>query len=238
MLFRSGSGDQSWIHDPTRLNKVGCTLDLAKFVAAPDTIGHGCVLSGVALGKVTATGLFAPYNGLTDEVQTLTEGGSGLTSWTATYSGQTTGSLDDDATPAQVQAALEALSTIGAGNVVVTGTTAPIAMTVKFVGALADTNTAALTTTPTGGSGTVDVATTTAGGAAGAADGTQVFWGLLFDDVPIPAGAVTGNLGASRVVGGVVRTNKLPVALGPGAVDTPALTTQTGLTGLIFTEGA
>lgn len=102
----------------------------------------------------------------TDEVQTLTEGGAGLTSYTITFDGQTTASLDDDATAAQVQAALEALSNLAPGDVVVTGTTNPIAMTVTFAGTKANADQPAMTTTPTGGTGTVDVATTTAGGAA------------------------------------------------------------------------
>lgn len=42
--------------------------------------------------------------------------------YTITYGGQTTAPLAPNATPAQVQAALQALSTIGAGNVTVTGT--------------------------------------------------------------------------------------------------------------------
>jgi len=131
------------------------------------------------IAKITASGLYGPYS-VTDEVQTLTEGGSGLTSWTITYSGQTTASIDDDATAAEVQAALEALSNIAPGDVTVTGGplgTGPF--TVTFGGTLADTNVAAMTTTPTGGSGTVVVATTTAGGTEGSG-GLETCAGLLF----------------------------------------------------------
>lgn len=98
----------------------------------------------------------------TNEVQTVTEGGSGLTSFTLTYSGQTTGSIAAAATAATVQAALEALSNVGAGNVAVGGATSG-PYTVTFVGALGSTNVAQMTATPTGGSGTVTVATLTPG---------------------------------------------------------------------------
>jgi hypothetical protein len=101
-------------------------------------------------------------NLLTSETQTLAEGGSGLTSFTVTFGGQTTTSI---ATAATVQAALEALSTIGAGNVLVAGSAdGPYAVT--FIGTLAGQNVAQFTTTPTGETGTVTPATTVAGGAA------------------------------------------------------------------------
>lgn len=100
----------------------------------------------------------------TNEKVTLTEGGSGLTSFTLTFGGQTTASLDDDATAAQVQAALEALSTIGADNVVVSaGPLGTQPFMVEFVGALGGTNVGAITTTPTGGTGTVTAVVDTPG---------------------------------------------------------------------------
>lgn len=96
------------------------------------------------------------------EVQTVTEGGSGLTSFTLTYAGQTTGSIAANATAATVQTALRALSTVGGNGVVVTGS-AGGPYTVTFTGGLAGTNVAPMTSTPTGGSGTVTVATSTQG---------------------------------------------------------------------------
>ena len=104
---------------------------------------------------------------LTNAVHTLTEGGAGLTSYTITFDGQTTGSIDDDATAAQVQTALEALSNIAPGDVVVTGSTAPIAMQLTWGGTYLGDNVPAPTTTPTGGTGVVAVATLVQGGQAG-----------------------------------------------------------------------
>lgn len=179
------TGDTRWLRDALRAESHGITLDGDLFTSDPAGI---LVKSGTHIGKTASGG--GPYDGTTEEVQTLTEGGSGLTSFTITFSGQTTASLDDDATADQVQSALEALSTIGEGNVEVTG--GPLAtgpFTVRFVGDLANTNVAAMTTTPTGGTGTVVVATTTAGGAAqDSPTGLGISEGHLRNDVFIRPG--------------------------------------------------
>lgn len=189
---------------------LSITLDVSAFTAGthyPD----GYIPSGTPLGKITATGLYGPYS-VTDEVQTLTVGGSGLTSFTITYSGQTTASIDDQATAADVQAALEALSNIAVGDVTVTGN-AGGPWTVTFGGTLADTNVAAMTTTPTGGTGTVTVATTTAGGTEGSG-GLEVAAGLLFAAVKVPdTSDTTKDVGAGLLVHGFVKLSKLPFTL-------------------------
>lgn len=188
------------------------TLDVSAF-SSTIHYASGYIPSGTPLARITASGLYGPYS-VTDEVQTLTEGGSGLTSFTITYSGQTTASIDDDATAAEVQAALEALSNIAPGDVTVTGGplgTGPF--TVTFGGTLADTNVAAMTTTPTGGTGTVVVATTTAGGTEGTG-GLETAAGLLFAPVKVPS--LTDNtidVGAAMLVHGFVKLSKLPFTL-------------------------
>lgn len=200
------SEDQSWLGSAHGTNECDpITLDGDEFLTLFPT---GIVPSGVVLYKHSG-GLYRPFGSVSaDEVVTLTEGGSGLTSWTATFGGQTTASLDDDATAAQVQAALEALSTIGAGNVTVTGTTNPIAMTVTFVGALADTDVGAITTTPTGGTGTVVVAVTTAGGTD-----TETAAGHLFTTIDLggTTAATVGNTGGALYWHGEVIEANLPL---------------------------
>ncbi|WP_232676688.1 hypothetical protein [Nocardioides sp. R-C-SC26] len=154
-----GNDDTRWLRDALRAGTHGITIDGSLFTSNPAGV---LIPSGTHISE-----LGGPYNATTEEVQTLTEGGSGLTSFTITFDGQTTAAIDDDATAAQVQAALEGLSTVGEGNVVVTG--GPLAtgpFTVKFIGDLANTNVPQMTTTPTGGTGSVTVATTTAGGSA------------------------------------------------------------------------
>lgn len=212
-----GSSNQSWLGSTHGMyNGRSVAPDPTLFTTAlfPDGVP-----SGTPIGIVTATGLAGPYTGdSTDEVQTLTEGGSGLTSFTITFDGDTTESLDDDATAAQVQAALEALDSVGEGNVVVTGgPLASGAFTVSFVGDLANTNVPAMTTTPTGGTGTVVVATTVAGGADGSADGREVLAGFLLTD---QKAAVSG--GYPLLDHGRIRVDRLPV---------PFLTTGHNTTG-------
>jgi len=185
-------------------------LDVSAFTGAVH-YPNGYIPSGTPLAKITASGLYGPYS-VTDEVQTLTVGGSGLTSFTITYSGQTTSSLDDQATAAEVQAALEALSNIAPGDVTVTGA-AGGPWTLTFGGALADANVAAVTTTPTGGTGTVVVATTTAGGTEGSG-GLETCAGLLFGAVTIPNVLdTTKDVGAALFVHGFVKLSRLPFTL-------------------------
>lgn len=186
-------------------------LDVSLFDQTVD-YPNGYIPSGYPLGKVTASGLYGPYTGgATDEVQTITEGGSGLTSFTLTFSGQTTTSLAALATAAQIQAALEALSNIGDGNVVVSGSPGGV-YTVRFRGALANTNVAQMTSTPTGGTGTVTIATTTAGGADGSSDGREVCAGLLFSSMRVVRdnGSVAAKVGGAILVHGFVDPAKLP----------------------------
>lgn len=102
----------------------------------------------------------------TDEIQTVTIGGgaSGGT-FLLIWSGQTTGTIAWNATAAVVQAALEALSNIGTGNVSVSGS-AGGPWSVTFLGTLGVTDVAAMTynlSGLTGGVPTITIATPTPG---------------------------------------------------------------------------
>lgn len=214
LLIRDiGNEDQRWIGNggqPDLKNK-DIVLDRSLF-GLSGTNPRGFIKSGTPLGLVTATGLYGPYGGgvnRTEEVQTVTEGGSGLTSFTLTFSGQTTGSIAAGATAAAVQAALVALSNIAPGDVVVTGADGG-PFTVTFGGAYADTNVAQMTATPTGGSGTVTVATQTAGGAESVSDGREVLAGHLFASVDYDLRIASANLPAALFWDGVVIENYLP----------------------------
>lgn len=130
-------------------------------------------LTGVQWETVScapAKGFGDPACGV-NEVQTITIGGAGLTGWTLTFGGQTTTpSLAPTAQASTVQARLEALSSIGPGNVLVTGANGG-PYTVTFIGRLAGTDVALITANPTGGTGTVTPAQTTPGAPSGAATG-------------------------------------------------------------------
>jgi hypothetical protein len=115
--------------------------------------GDGCLINlGTALNALNPGDkvfLSATDKTMTDtvaganETQTITITGSPTGgSFTLTYAGQTTSAIAYNANAATIQAALEALSTIGAGNVNVTGS-GPF--TVEFINDLADENVAAMT---------------------------------------------------------------------------------------------
>lgn len=128
----------------------------------------------------------------TNEVQTVTIGG-GATGGTfpLTYSGQTTTAITYPATAATVQAALVALSNVGAGNVAVTGSSGG-PYTVTFQGTLAGTNVAQMTTSAaslTGGTPTAAVTTGTGGVVAHYPNGF------------IPSGTVIGKVTSGGLFG-------------------------------------
>lgn len=111
-----------------------------------------------------------PLTTLTDEEQQIAKTGT-VTSgtFTITYSTQTTGAIAYNATAATIQTALEALSNIAPGDVVVSGgpiTTTPIV--IIFQGTLKGANQPQVTVDSTSlvGGGTYDPSTLVAGGAA------------------------------------------------------------------------
>jgi len=173
------------------------TLDAAAVLAV---YADGNIPSGACIAQVTATGRFAPYGGSSEEVQAVTITGTPTGgTYTLTYNGQTTAAIPYNATAAQVQAALVALSNIGSGNVTASGGPQPgSAISVTFVGALANTNVAQMTATGslTGGSSpAVAVTTSTAGGADLGTGGTEVAKGFLVADKQVRAGRhVDGSL--------------------------------------------
>lgn len=112
-------------------------------------------------GLLTKAG--APTDGV-DEVETLTIDAAGGT-FTLTFGGQETDDIDFDATASAVQAALEALSSVGEGNITVSGV-AGGPYTITFVGELGglpQTDIVTDDTDLTGGAGTAVITQATAG---------------------------------------------------------------------------
>lgn len=213
--FKSGAGQ---VKAPFGKNvylrsTVGCKFESFTFAASTlpsitiDGVpGQKILQPGTILAKITAgseAGKVGPFQAAgTKEIQTLTGGGtiSGGT-YTITFGGQTTAPITWNANAAAVQSALEALSSVGVGNVVVTGgpvSTTPLSIT--FQGVLGG-NVAQITASAaslTGSSPTLTPATTTAG-TPGAADGrsdvanivgindTFLPWQLIERDVEIAA---------------------------------------------------
>jgi hypothetical protein len=203
------------------------TLDLAAFsemlhwTEASAYQNERKLKSGIPLGKNTTTGLYEPYAAVSNEVQTLTVTGAPTGgTFTITWSGQTTAAIAYNATAAEVQAALEALSNIAPGDVVVTGD-AGGPWTLTWGGTQLGEDVAEPTTTESFTGGTtpdITVATTTEGGTAATADGTDVFAGFLFTEVSFHPSST--KAAAPLMVHGQIDVAKLPVAFDP--TDVPA----------------
>jgi hypothetical protein len=90
-----GTGDQSWLGSTHGIYDCRTVpLDLSLFSAAAD-YPDGYIKSGWPIGQVTSTKLYGPYTGdSTDEVQTLTVGGTGTVTAATTTAGGADGSAD------------------------------------------------------------------------------------------------------------------------------------------------
>ncbi len=101
--------------------------------------GNGNSLTGSAVGVAETVQGYA----VRDEIQSVDVSGANGGTFTLTYSGQTTAAIDWNATPAAVQSALQALPSIGSGNLTVGGSVGSWLAT--FTGTLAGTNVAQMT---------------------------------------------------------------------------------------------
>lgn len=191
----SVTADRPWLASLVGVQDTNTiTLDLSKFTegthyvksANPALQGRNVMKSGIPLGKLSASGLYAPYSGPRSEVQTVTITGAPTGgTYTLTFSGQTTAAIPYNATAAQVKTALENLSNVSVGDVAVSGGPHPAtAIVVTFGGQYLSDDVAQMTASGsfTGGtSPAIAVTTTTAGGGASASDGTEVLAGFLVD---------------------------------------------------------
>ncbi|MDX3839560.1 hypothetical protein [Streptomyces europaeiscabiei] len=212
-----GQDDQSWLasaHGTDTARSI--TLDTSAFTAGTH-YPNGYFPSGLAVGKIAASGKYGPYAGRTSEVQTVTiTGGPTGGTFTLTFDGETTAGIAYNAAAAAVQSALEALSNIEPGDVTVTGGALPgTAVTVTFGGRYLGTNVPQMTASGaslTGGtSPAVAVATGTAGGSS-ASDGTEVLAGFLMTAIDAPSVNTIDPQGALLWHGAVIEA-KLPIAV-------------------------
>lgn len=166
--------------------------------------------AGVALSKVGD--YFVPYGGLS-EVQTVTIGGGATGgTFTISFDGQTTAAIAFAASAATVQAALEAISNVDPGDIVVTGS-GPYTLT--FGGQYTGKNVPQVTASAaslTGGTPTITPATSQAGGSSVA--GADVLDG--FTAYPIPLLLENGSLSTTvifaRIIEAAIIPANLPVA--------------------------
>lgn len=152
--------------------------------------GGNFTLSVDGQTTIPIAGRTTAYN----KVQTITVDATGGT-FTITYSGQTTSALAFNASGATITTALDALSNLAPGDIVVTGgpgaSGGGTPYTLTYGGTLAATNTPTVTTNAgslTGGAGTAAVATTVIGAPAFNAANVQ---DALEDLSTVGAGNVT-----------------------------------------------
>jgi len=231
----SGNEDRRWLatrkgYDTAR----PITLDVSAFSAA-HIAAKGAIPSGTVLAKITATGLYGPYSGKTEETNTIAIAATGGT-FTITYAGQTTAAIAWNASAATVLAALVALSNVASGDLTVTLAGTTYTITATDSGAFANTDVTVTTSAAslTGGAGTATVATTQAGAVDGAG-GLEVARGFLFNTTRVggpynlgsdTALATAGDVGTAMVWEGVINTALLPDFVGTsvGQLDADART--------------
>lgn len=206
--------DRSWLGDVDGTQATrSITLRTAAFTKATH-FPNNVLKSGTVLARYTSgtyAGLWGPYAGQASEVQTVTiTGGPTGGTFTLTLNGETTAAIAYNAAAAAVESALEALPSLSAADVAVTGS-AGGPYTVTFGGDYAGENVAAMTASGaslTGGtSPAVNVATATPGGGT-ATDGLDVPRGFLFNSIEMETG--DANKGAPLMERGFIRPAFLP----------------------------
>jgi autotransporter-associated beta strand protein len=148
------------IDDSTNLGPLGSSLAIAgdaatdgKLVLAGNNIYRGTTTIGMGTVNLqNGAGLGVPS---TPEVQTLTVSGNLNGTFTLTFNGQTTASLNATAPPAQVQAQLNGLLTIGGVGGAVAVTQSGTVYTVVFQGNLSGFAQNLLVATPSAGTNVV-----------------------------------------------------------------------------------
>jgi len=139
LTYDQGSGDTTLTLPTMSVSTEGgsTTADLANFAPSDFTLSQAAQDSKIKVDGFPSTAPVA-------EVQHLdfdSKANSGT--WTLTYDGQTTAAIAHNATVAEVQAALEALSNISAGDITVGGDELTVnngTMTFTFSDALGDVN--------------------------------------------------------------------------------------------------
>lgn len=190
----------------------GVTLDLSLFSPATH-YPSGFIPSGMCLGK-DASGLYGPYNGALNEVQTFNLGAASAGTFTITFQGSTTAAIPFNATVAQVQAALDALPNVNPGDITVAGGPLPgTNVSLTFSGQYAGVNVSEITIDGALTTGeTITIATTTAGG--GADTDLGVLTGHLLDDVKVRTNNGAGRSVAALYWNGIVVESRLPANSG------------------------
>lgn len=221
----TGLTDRSWLQNNVGIQaNVPVVLDISKFTAGTH-YPNGVILAGTVLGKVTASGLYGPYSGNANEVQTVGLGAASAGTVTIGTRGQTTAAVAYNANAATIQAALVAAG-VPATDVVVTGAF-PTLATFTFTGTQVGIDEPAITVTPSGlTGGTVAVVEATKGGTT-TTNGLQTATGILYDDEQVTfrfPDATASQIVAPMYRRGFIYAAKLPANSGIDALAINQLT--------------
>jgi hypothetical protein len=164
--IKDGFGGSALVDDSTFAGG-NTTIEIDTLTNLPNgrtTVPIGARFQIAGVGSPTPTTFTVTAVNNNEKQQVVVDATAG--NFTLTFSGQTTGNIAFDANAAAVQSALEALSNIAPGDVVVTS---PVASTwvIEFRGAYLGTNVPVLTGTDvdlTGGADTITITTPRPGG--------------------------------------------------------------------------
>jgi hypothetical protein len=177
-----------WRISTCTYDSVSMATNLGTIIGCTFYKETGSSLSGSHLVHVESSrlGEYDTFSAGTNESQSVSLGGSPTAgTFTLTYSGQTTTAIAYNATAATVDAALEALSNIGSGDVTCTNGPLPgINVDVEFTASLSSKNVAEMTGDADGMKGLIT--TTTAG--------TQAVNQIVSLETDVPAGTGTFTL--------------------------------------------
>jgi len=164
------------------------------------------------------------WAGQSNEVNTITSNATPGTAgtFTLTVNGQTTATIAFDATPAIVQAALEALSNVAPGDVVASGAAgdlgdASYVLTLTWGGAYAGQD-VLITGDFTGITGNDHVLATSTAGGADLADGSEIDAFLWSPEAPLEV-SIAGQLIVNVFVRGLIHRDDVPVPSGEDQAD-------------------
>ena len=225
----TGGVDNRWLASAHGVTAVPGTLDISSVIGEVDQYGY--IPGGVALGKITATGQYGLFVAGATEVQTVTITGAPTGgTFTLTFQGSTTAAIAFDAAASVVQSALEALSNVAAGDIIVTGANGG-PFTLTFGGVNVGQDVDELTSTPSLTGGTtpsVTHATTTAGGSA-LGDGSDLLAGFIREAVNVKT-SLNVTLPSGKAAIAVVKTatinrTHLPVAAQAAVIDHTTVST-------------
>lgn len=212
--------DQRWLYGGTPDGKnIDILLDRSNFDLV-SAFPNGFIPSGIALAKVTATGLYIPYVNETTEAQVLTRTSTGGTI-TLNIDGEVTAAIAASAagfTAAAVQTAVDVLDNVDDEHTITVSGSAGGPLTLAYGGLWAGENMPQVIVDNTSATGGTIVASTSVAGGVTTPAGEGVGKGLLFATVAYDRNsAATADIAAALCTDATILESLLPSGHGVDA---------------------